>query len=1603
MTELREVLEMLRLRDVKIRTERGELLLEAPRGALSAQELEAIRTHKVALIDVLQRFENDARSSALIRRARSGRVVASYAQQRVWVAEKMEPGSTVHHVPVALKLQGELDRQVLQAAVEGLIERHEVLRTTFIEIDGEVFQEIHPSLPAAMRFEDVMCLPAHQREAEIERYMDEEASTLFDLARGPLIRLRLLRVGDDEHILLVTLHHIATDGWSMTVLIEDMTALYSACREGRAAILPPLDIQYADYTLWQRDWLKGAVRTQQLDYWRQQLDGAQGRLDLPMDGCSPRTTDRRGAAHEFQLSPTVSTRLIELARTRGCTPFMVLVAMFHVLLSRVSGQSDITIATPVAGRSRRETERLIGFFVNIVMLRVKVDEGMTFGELLRSVRSIVIGAYTHQDLPVNELIAELRFMRVSGDRVGAGVAFSLENPPPTNWQLSGLSIEMFRPRVRTANVDLGLHMQERDGVLCGRIEYAIHAFSDRIVIEMGQRLVRLAEQVIEDPDRSLFSLDLTLPQSITGLRCPVSIAQQVMWAEEQLHPDEASFFNLCDVVEFRLPLDYELFAKALQRLIERTTALRLQFFVQPNGTFGQEILASRSVPLTLIDFSRDKDPKAAAFAWVASARRNYIDPTNDVPFSYALLKLSDQRFIWYRHHHHLIVDMIGLSLLTARMMRAYAALLNGEEDQGASDFDSYVKYLHLDYEYRYSSDCARDRQYWMTRSCHSASVTLSVRATAQNVKMGCVKASISLSGDVSQRLSQLAADLRLALPKVVIAAVALYLHRVSGRDDLCIGLQTHGRIEPVTRGLVATCASILPITFTIPRDVSVRELLPRLAKQVDGGLLHGRLHGEGIRRLWRVNPAAPPPFSVVVNVLPQKSSPSGWLPDNAPALPPDERYRERDLRITIGSHGADVTISLSANSQLYETWEIEAHLSRLKDLLEEMSACESWVSGVDVLCSAERRERQLLSGFSQGAARPVDRRSITQLVEDQVRRTPHAVALSQGQAELTYSALNGRANQLARYLRRHGVGANRLVALCLRRSLDMVVGLLAVLKAGGAYVPLDPDYPAERLATMLEDSGAKVLLQHEDLGRSFAAGGVATLPLDRDWDVVACEDATNLDAPAGDQEADSLAYVIFTSGSTGRPKGSRVHRRGFQNLLEWYVSEFGFSATDRVLVVSSFSFDLTQKNFIAPLLSGGCVCLAAEHFDPDQIIAQIARAGVTTMNLTPSALYSIIEAQSDRHREKDLMSLRLVVLGGESIDQARIRPLVERCPQLRVVNTYGPTECTDIAASYVLDLDVHGAGGSVPIGRPIQNARIYILDESLRPVHIGGAGEICIGGVGVGSGYVNKDSLTAERFVVDKFAEGHGTHLYRSGDLGRWRTDGNIEFLGRNDGQVKLRGFRVELGEIEAQLARHPQVAQAAAVVRQRGAGDAVLIAYITSVGQVPDPDSLRRHLRQSLPEFMIPSAFVSLDSLPLSANGKLDRRALASYEVAPADTVGDELPRGELEEAVACIWKELLQVSLVCRSDSFFDLGGHSLLAMRMVARIRSILDLEVSARQVFENPTLARFADSLIELVIGAHDVPALASALNKLEEQSASTMKNGHSAGSHVAVQP
>ncbi|HST61990.1 MAG TPA: amino acid adenylation domain-containing protein, partial [Longimicrobium sp.] len=883
--------------------------------------------------------------------------------------------------------------------------------------------------------------------------------------------------------------------------------------------------------------------------------------------------------------------------------------------------------------------------------------------------------------------------------------------------------------------------------------------------------------------------------------------------------------------------------------------------------------------------------------------------------------------------HHVVSDAWSMDVLVRDVSELYAAFAEGRDPVLPALPLQYADYAAWQRAWLQGGVLEAQLGYWTARLAGAPPLleipTDRPRTLSPDDRAGIVR--VDVPEAASRALRALARREGATLFMTLMAAWQLLLSRYAGQDDVVVGTPVANRGRMETEGLIGFFVNTLALRTDLSGDPTVRELLARVRE----GMLQAQAHQDlpfdrlveelGVERALGRSPL----FQAVFSYQNTETGELRMGDVRVDALAATSGDAKFDLTLALGERDGAITGAISYRAALFDAGTVERMAEHLGRLLEGMAADGDLpVSRIGMLAPAERGQLLAWSGRAADASYP----TLHAAFAAQAARTPDALAVVFGQDALTYAELDGAANRLAHHLRGLGVGPDVKVALCVERAPEMVVGLLGVLKAGGAYVPLDVAYPAERLAWMAADADVRVLLTQERLLGLIPAHAGTTVCLDRDWPDIARYPSN---APVAGATAENLAYVIYTSGSTGTPKGAEIPHRAVPGFFQGtdYVS---WTADQVYLQHVSTSWDVLALELWPALLTGArCVLFPARASEPDLLGEQVRAHGVTTLWLSSAYFNLVIDTCPEI-----LAGVRQVITGGEAVSPVHVRRARELYPQLRLVNGYGPSECTVFASTYVIPADFDDA--VVPIGTPVGDRRVYLVDGRMELVPAGVPGELCVGGPAVGRGYLGRPALTADRFVPDPFAAEPGARMYRTGDRVRWRAEGVLEFVGRMDFQAKVRGFRVEPGEVEAALRADDRVREAVVIVREDVPGDRRLVAYaVPAEGEVPAGAELRAALRTRLPEYMVPSAVVVLDALPLSAQGKVDRRALPAPD-GSADGDGYVLPRTPTEEMLAGMFADVLGAERVGAEDDFFARGGHSLLATRLVSRVRGTFGVE-------------------------------------------------------------
>ncbi len=1042
----------------------------------------------------------------------------------------------------------------------------------------------------------------------------------------------------------------------------------------------------------------------------------------------------------------------------------------------------------------------------------------------------------------------------------------------------------------------------------------------------------------------------------------LSFTQERLWFLEQLNHDD-NLGNMPTAVRLTGRLDVAALRKSLNDIVRRHEILRTTFAVI-DGCPVQVIASFLALPLPLLDLqhSPEAEREAEARRLAAAEAQRPFDLAQGPLLRASLLRLSDKDHVMLLNVHHTISDGWSQSVLLRELVLLYEAIVNGQPSPLPELPIQFADFAAWQRQSLQTDALAEGLAYWKQQLAGPLPILELVvdrlHSTIQDLQTS--RQTRTLARSLTEAIKTQSRREGVTLFMTLLAAFDTLLYRYSGQDDIIIGTPIANRNRVEVEGMIGPFFNTLVLRTDLSGNPTFLELLDRVRKVVLEAFAHKDIPFEKlVEELQPERDINRNPLFQVVFAFQDTPTITLELPGlRLSSFPFDLKVCTRDaLGLAIQEAEENLVSILECKMGLLNLTVLE----RFQTLLESIVADpEQRLSDLMLLTEAERH--QLLVEWNDTQANYPQDKCVHELFEGQVEWTPDTIAVIFEEKQLTYRELNRRANQLAHQLQALGVGPEVPVGICVERSLELVVGILGILKAGGAYVPLDPAYPKERLAFMLEDAQLPVLLAQERLTDELHEHRAEIVCLDAGWEVIAQQSQEKL---VSGTTTDNLAYVIYTSGSTGRPKGAMNAHRGIVNRLSWMQETYHLTEADRVMQKTPSSFDVSVWEFFWPLLTGAQLVVARPggHKDSAYLVKLIAEQQITTLHFVPSMLRAFLEEQE----LETCYCLKRVICSGEALPfEFQERFFARLDAQLH--NLYGPTEAAIDVTFWACKRE--SKQWIVPLGRPIANTQIYLLDSHLNPIAVGIPGELYIGGVGVGRGYLSRPELTAEKFIPDPFSCQEGARLYKTGDLACYLPDGNIEFLGRLDSQVKIRGFRIELGEIEAVLDQHLAVREVVVLARQDVPEEKRLVAYVVSnQEEMPTTSELRSFLVAKLPDYMVPSAFVFLDALPLTPNGKIDRRALPVPDTLRAEYTQEEYvaPESLLEEKLAQIWTDILDVERIGIYDDFFDLGGHSLLAAQVIYRINKELQMNLSVDNLFEESTIAGLAIFIEEILMG------------------------------------
>lgn len=1033
-------------------------------------------------------------------------------------------------------------------------------------------------------------------------------------------------------------------------------------------------------------------------------------------------------------------------------------------------------------------------------------------------------------------------------------------------------------------------------------------------------------------------------------RFALSGAQSGIWFAQQLEPDNP-IYNTGEYIEIKGNIDISKFEEALTKAVREAESLHIHFGEDQNGPY-QVMGDSGEIPFQFLDVSDQEKPEEKALQWMKEDLLQPINLKTDRLFSQALFRVGKERYFWYQRIHHIVMDAFGFSLLSQRVSKLYTAFVQGRPCEDVA-FSPFVKLLEEDADYRVSEKFEADRHFWMERFADQPEV-MSLAERTPRTSNGFLSQTGYLSSFATQSFKKNARKYSGTWHEVAMAVTAVYIHRLTGTQDVILSLPMMGRLGSASINIPSMVMNLLPLRLTVRPDMTLKELVKQVSSEVRNIRRHQNYRHEELRRDLKLLGDNQRLFGPQINVMPfdygLDFAGNHGITHKLATGPVD------DISINIydKSDGNGLRIDLDANPEVYGMEELGIHHTRFLRLLEKVATVEEvhLIGELEVLLPEERK--RVMHQWNQ-TAEEIPPANLPRLFEKQVAKSPYLTALVDEKNVLSYDELNKRANRLAHLLLEKGLGPEKFVAIALPRSANMVVVMLGVLKTGAAYLPIDPDYPTDRIAYILNDAKPICLITNRELASKLPSGGETELIiLEEEESALASGKYPdgNINDVKRNGAISSLnpAYMIYTSGSTGNPKGVVIQSESLINFLSSMQSQFSLNQEDRLLAVTTIAFDISGLEMYLPLLNGAsCVIATKEKIQEPAALAEIIiEHDITIMQATPTLWHAMVTNYPDA-----IKGLKVLV-GGEALSISLATALKEL--GCEVTNLYGPTETTIWSTSKLLDSDQTGMPS---IGSPLWNTQLFVLDAGLQPVPPGVVGELYIAGKGLARGYLGRPDLTAERFVANPNGP-LGSRMYRTGDLVRWRVDGSLDYISRADHQIKIRGFRIELGEIEAKLAQHPEVEQAAVIVREDSPGDQRIVAYIVpSMDSTVDTGEVREFIGSSLPDYMVPSAIVVMQELPLTPNGKLNRKDLPVPDLY--SLISDRAPRTPQEEILSELFAEVLGLSRVGIDDSFFNLGGHSLLASTLMARIRNTFGVELGIGKIFESPTVAGLAKQL------------------------------------------
>ena len=1495
----------------------------------------------------------------------------SFAQERLWVIEQINPGNSAYNIPAALHLEGDLNTAALEKTLVAIVNRHESLRTNFsLNDSAEPIQTIGRKDAFVLKRADVSSAQDPMQAAQA--LFDADAATPFNIATDSLFRATLLKLAENNYVLVAVMHHIISDGWSTNVLQKELVTHYAAFCLNEAVEIEPLAFQYADFSVWQREQLSDDHIQSHLNFWQQELEGIPAHITLPNDKPRPAQQTFNGAVHKLSLAPHSVNKLKAFSQNKGVTPFTLLLSAYALMLSKYARQDDICIGTPVAGREQKSLEPLIGYFVNAVVLRCKLDGNPSFSQLIERLQETSLMAFANQSVPLEKVLDIVSLDRNPAYSPVSQVGFSYIGQEFTvKAKLPNLSINYLNFNSVVAKYDLTLIIIDDGESIACEFEYNCDLFNAETIKQFALQFEAIVTAAISAPEYSvqqLLALTQTQRCEAIGVNesdvdavLPLTAMQRDMVFSQLLKPESLAN-TLGYRAEVAVDIQPELWRQAFQCVSDNQSVCRTVF--KPNKSsmgddYYQCVLKHHPVDFETIDLrgqglselELDKAVNTFIYQPLAYQQERFM--------RIAVVKY-DNRDILLLSSHHALLDGVSIVLIAQATAAYYEQLLLGGNCETVANLpESFSDYVEKELQI---TDSRAVKDFWRNElaDCEPINYSLMNRDELAEAEKNSVLGSfkhqsktdeneLQLIGYEQQKVQHLdfspehwlsiktyCRSKRITPPQYFKLLYSLLISQYCGMNSKFSLTEFSAGRDKSNAFSLGCFFKQSPFVFdaeALDKDTSIESLFKTQRAF--------RKHIKGVSDISASLSAAlqlPSSLQFMFNYyhfFPTDQTLQG-KPIQCIEMPP---FIEQAVQFIVKEQGEFVSLDLYFQSTSFDELDFLQRLEMLSAQLVQQAESLSQLSYLLPIEFIQQVYQWNKLEADHGTL------SLAAQFELQAERYAEDIAVIDDTETLTYSALNQRVNVIAHQLKALGVGANVRVAFCLPRSADAICIIFAVIKLGATYVPIDESYPSERIALVIKASQAKILF----VGKQSAL-------LNNEYDAQCLEinqgviqglEPINRAAKLSiEAHSDDMLYIIFTSGSTGEPKGAAVSYANEMNLMQWYEG-FGFEQST-TCVFSPLGFDLTQKNLLAPLLFGGKLVLLAGSYDSEKIIQTIEEQKVTHINCAPSLFYPLVEDYEPERFNAALKHLNVLSFGGEPIQINRLSRWVSEDEfNCQLFNHYGPTECTDIALYHAIDVSSAINTNYIPLGKPNRAVQTFIMNDRLQLLPAGVVGEICIAGKGVGLGYINDESLNLEKFVPNPLGAGK---LYRTGDLGRYDINFDIEFVGRKDHQLKLNGLRIEPGEIAFQLEKLPSVQGALVqLVNEQ------LVAYVLSE-QALELASVQQSLQLTLPSYMLPKHLVCLDRWPLTANGKIDRNKLP----LPNAKVGVDYiaPTTDIEKDLCNILEHILAVPRVGIHDNFFDLGGHSLAASRAIVQVRQKYEVDIPLHILFELSSVEKLA---------------------------------------------